>query len=216
MIWIPSVRQVLMNILLRAGFNSQSTLKRNCKLSRLTVKRNSVDVCFISLFFGTFGHFDYLVSYYLEIKEMLWHFCFSNSGQICVFFENLWVFIKPRKQIQLILWKMKVGGNVSISQCPDPFIEQTKSQNSFRARLPMGGGLEGRYPRPAPLWPEPEFAKICDNSHLDSQAKIHRQSTLSSRDNFINYLPYFVYSIFQEAPQVSLYIYLYATGWNTV
>ena len=85
---------------------------------------------------------------------------------------------------------MKVGGNVSISQCPDPFIEQTKSQNSFRARLPMGGGLEGRYPRPAPLWPEPEFAKICDNSHLDSQAKIHRQSTLNSRDNFINYLPY--------------------------
>ena len=46
---------------------------------------------------------------------------------------------------------MKVGGNVSISQCPDPFIEQTKSQNSFRARLPMGGGMEGRYPPPAPL-----------------------------------------------------------------
>ena len=29
---------------------------------------------------------------------------------------------------------MKVKGNVSISQCPDPFIGRTKSQNSFRAR----------------------------------------------------------------------------------
>ena len=45
---------------------------------------------------------------------------------------------------------MKVGGNVSISQCPDPFIEQTKTQNSFRARLPMVGGTEGRYPPPTP------------------------------------------------------------------
>ena len=40
---------------------------------------------------------------------------------------------------------MKVKGNVSISQCPDPFIDRTKSQNSFRARQWVDPG-----PAPAP------------------------------------------------------------------
>ena len=33
---------------------------------------------------------------------------------------------------------MKRKGNVTISQCPDPFIGRTKSQNSFRARQRAG------------------------------------------------------------------------------
>ena len=69
---------------------------------------------------------------------------------------------------------MKVRGNVSISQCPDPFIELTKSQNSFCARQRMGGGRTAIRLRSGSAMTGAGVAKTCDNIHLASWPEIHR------------------------------------------